>query len=43
MKAVSTWTQVSSGDTTVESQYRDTTSTTAITHHPRSPVKWVKS
>ena len=28
---------------TVESQYRETTSMTAIAHQPRSPVKWVKS
>jgi len=42
VKATSTWIEDSSADTTVASQYRDTTSRTA-TAQRFDRVKWVKS
>jgi len=43
MKAFSTWREVSSGENTVESQYLEITSMTAIHAQPFRAVKWVKS
>ena len=43
MKAFSTWREVSSGENTVDSQYLEITSITAIHAQPFRAVKWVKS
>ncbi|WP_298753062.1 hypothetical protein [uncultured Serinicoccus sp.] len=43
MNASSTWVEVSSALTTVDSHHREMTSSTATTHRPAAAVKWVKS